>query len=378
MSNFDVVVIGLGALGSAALHAAARRGLRVVGLEQYDPGHSRSSSYGESRVIRLAYFEHPLYVPLLQEAYRLWNDLEATTGERIMTITGIVEAGYPGAPLVKGSLESSLRHGLPHEQLTAAEVRGRFPAFDLPDDWEAIFQPNAGALFPERAINLFVREATRYGAQVHLRTRVAAVSADGDGVEVVLEDGQRISARSSVVSAGAWITELMPDLVPHLRLTRQPLLWFEPLQKGLTGPERMPIFFFQTPHDLVYGLPDLLGNGVKAASHLDRGPLISAEAPRAEVSAGEAESLRDFLRRYVPAAAGPLNRSSICLYTRSPDEHFIVGPHPRAPQLVIASACSGHGFKFASVMGEILVDLATERGTDRPIDLFAPERLMRA
>jgi sarcosine oxidase len=376
MSDYDVAVIGLGAMGSASLHAAARRGLRVIGLEQYEPAHSRSSSYGESRVIRLAYFEHPSYVPLLQEAYGLWRDLEATTGERVLTVTGIVEAGYPGAPLVAGSLRSSLQHDLPHEQLTAADVRRRFPVFDLPREWEVIYQPNAGALFPEKAINLFVRQGARYGAQVELRTRVAAVNAAGNEVHVVLEGGRRITARSAVISAGAWITQLVPDLLQHLHLTRQPLLWFEPLQADLTGPDRMPIFFLQTRDDLVYGLPNLLGTGVKAATHLDSGPLRSAEEGRAEVSPEEAARLRGFLQRYVPAAAGPLVRSLICAYTRSPDEHFVVGQHPNAPQLVIASACSGHGFKFASVLGEILVDLATERGTDRPIDLFAPGRLI--
>ncbi len=378
MSDYDVVVIGLGAMGSAALHAAARRGLRVIGLEQYEPAHSRSSSYGESRIIRLAYFEHPSYVPLLREAYRRWRDLEAATGERILTVTGIVEAGYPGAPLVAGSLRSSLQHDLPHEQLSAAEVHRRFPAFDLPREWEVIYQPNAGALFPEKAINLFVRQATRHGAQVELRTRVAAANADGNAVQVILESGRRIRARSAVICAGAWITRLVPDLMPHLHLTRQPLLWFEPLRVDLTAPDRMPIFFLQTRDDLVYGLPNLLGTGVKAATHLDSGSLRSAEDDRADVSADESERLRHFLQRYVPAAAGPLVRSSICAYTRSPDEHFVVGPHPHAPQLVIASACSGHGFKFASVMGEILVDLATERGTDRPIDLFMPRRLIGA
>ncbi len=377
MSDYDVAVIGLGAMGSAALHAAARRGLRVIGLEQYELAHSRSSSYGESRVIRLAYFEHPSYVPLLREAYDRWRDLEAATGERILTITGIVEAGYPGAALVAGSLRSSLQHDLPHEQLTPAEVRRRFPAFDLPQEWEAIYQPNAGALFPEKAIDLFVRQATRHGAQVAIRTRVAAVSAAGEGVQVVLENGERLTARSAVISAGAWITQLMPDLMPHLHLTRQPLLWFEPLRKDLVAPDRMPIFFLQTRDDLVCGLPDLLGTGVKAATHLDCGLLGSAEDVRAEMSAEESERVRSFLQRYVPAAGGRLVRSSICAYTRSPDEHFVVGLHPHAPQMVIASACSGHGFKFASVMGEILADLATERGTDRPIDLFSPGRLLK-
>ena len=377
MPSYDVAVIGLGAMGSATLYAAARRGQRVIGFERFQPAHSRSSSYGETRVIRLAYFEHPSYVPLLREAFRLWRALEAATGERIMTLTGMIEAGYPGCPIVEGSLRSSLEHGLAHERLTASEANARFRAFNLPRDWEVIFQPDAGALFPERAIGLFIAGAKTRDAEVRLNTRVVAVRPVGDRVEVVLEDGKRIEAGSAVLSAGAWIGELLPDLAAKMRLTRQPLLWFEPLEPALVGPDRMPVFMFQTTRDLVYGLPNICNTGVKVASHLRCGDLASADAERAEVSAEEVAHLRGIVQSYVPAAAGALVNTSLCVYTRSPDEHFVVGLHPDAPQLVIASPCSGHGFKFASVMGEILADLAVARSTDRPIDLFKAERVFR-
>jgi sarcosine oxidase len=178
-----------------------------------------------------------------------------------------------------------------------------------------------------------------------------------------------------VVSTGAWIGDLLPDVAAKMRLTRQPLMWFRPIEPQLVEPDRMPIFFFQTEQDLVYGLPNLCGTGVKAASHLSGGDLPSAEAVRAEVSPEEAERLHATLRRYVPAAAGPVMKTSLCLYTRSPDGHFAVGLHPEAPQIVVASPCSGHGFKFASVMGEILTDLAIDRKTERPIELFQIERI---
>lgn len=366
----------MGAMGSAALYAAARRGLKAIGFDRYEPAHRRSSSFGESRVIRLAYFEHPSYVPLLRETYERWRALEAASGQQIMTITGVIEAGYSGAPLVEGSLRSSIEHGLPHERLTAAEASARFPAFDLPADWEVIFQPDAGVLLPERAIGLFIAGAEARGAEARLNTRIVAVEPAGDGVRIVLEGGERVEAGSAIVSAGAWIGDLLPEMVARMRLTRQPLMWFQPREPALVGPDRMPVFFFQTPQDLVYGLPNVCGTGVKAASHLSGGVLTSAETVRDEVSADEADHLQGIMRRYVPAAAGSIVNTSVCIYTRSPDDHFVVGLHPQTPQIVIASPCSGHGFKFASVMGEILADLAQDRRTDRPVGLFTPDRLL--
>jgi sarcosine oxidase len=265
---------------------------------------------------------------------------------------------------------------LASERLTATEVKARFPAFDLPQDWDVIFQPDAGVLLPEKAIRIFVASAKAHGASVRLNTRVVAVEPVGERVQLVLEGGKRIEAGSAVVSAGAWIGDLLPDLAAHMRLTRQPLMWFEPLERELVGPDRMPAFLFQTRADVIYGIPNVCGTGIKAASHLNGGILSSAEQPRAAVSSTEVEYLRAELLRYVPAAAGKLVNTSVCIYTRSPDEHFVVGLHPQAPQIVIASPCSGHGFKFASVMGEILADLAIDRKTRRPISAFNVERLL--
>jgi sarcosine oxidase len=376
MPTYDVAVVGLGAMGSSTLHALARRGVRAIGVERFEPGHSRSSSYGESRIIRLAYFEHPSYVPLLKRAYEAWRRLEAATGERVLTVTGILEAGYPGAELVEGSLASSIEHGLPHEVLTAREVRARFPAFDLPDHWTCIFQPDAGVLLPEKAIALYVAAAQELDAAVRLNTRVLHVRPVGDRVVLELENGETIEAGSAVIAAGPWIGDLVQALGDHLRLTRQPLMWFKPRDAELVRPGRMPLFFLQSEEDLVYGFPDINGSGVKAASHLAGGELKSGDQARAEATAEEAAHLRDILDRYVPAAAGDLQRTHVCAYSRSPDEHFIVGLHPQSPQIVLASPCSGHGFKFASIIGEMLADLAMDRSTDWPIDLFRPDRVL--
>jgi sarcosine oxidase len=378
LRNYDVVVVGLGAMGSATLYALAQRGLNVIGIDRFEPRHCFGSSYGESRIIRMAYYEDPAYVPLLRLAYEAWRLLECRTGERVLTITGILEAGARGSVLVEGSLRSAIEHEIPHEVLLARQANKRFPAFSIPSDWNCVFQPDAGILQPEKAIALFVRSAIAHGASVAQGTRVASVIGVKDQVEVRLESGETIGARSAVLATGPWIRDLVPELGARMRLTRQPLLWFKPQDERLVRPDYMPLFFLQTPDDLVYGFPDFLGSGVKAASHAPCGDLASPDEIRAAVSEEEKAHLRDMIDRYMPAAAGPVCRTHVCIYTRSPDEHFVLGLHPGTPQIVLASPCSGHGFKFAGIFGEILADLATKRETDKPIDLFRPSRLIGA
>jgi sarcosine oxidase len=209
-----------------------------------------------------------------------------------------------------------------------------------------------------------------------LGTRVASVLPVGDHVEVHLESGETIAAGSAVLAVGPWIEELVPELGSKMRLTRQPLMWFEPKDKQLVRPASMPVFFFHTPDDLVYGFPDFRGSGVKAGSHLSCGELTTADEIRAEVSDEEKAHLTRIMSRFVPAAAGRVRQTHVCIYTRSSDEHFVLGLHPSASQIVLAAPCSGHGFKFASIFGEILADLALTRTTDKPIDFFRPSRII--
>jgi len=378
MPAYDVAVVGLGAMGSATLFELARRGSRAIGIERFEPGHDRGSSHGESRLIRMAYFEDPAYVPLVRLAYRNWRRLEALTGERVLSVTGILEAGARGSPMVQASLNSALEHGLAHEVLTAAQVAERFPAFQLPADWDCVFQPDAGILQPEKAIGLYLEAAKDLGAEVRTNTRVREVRPRGDGVAIVLDGGEVIEAGAAVIAAGPWIGELAPFLADHLRLTRQVLIWFEPERPELVTPARMPVFLLQTADDVIYGVPDFLGTGVKAASHDACGGLASAEADRGEVTAQDIERVHRVIRACAPAAALRPRRTATCVYTRAPDEHFILGPHPDWPQIVIASPCSGHGFKFASILGEVLAELATTGATDKPVGLFSPTRLLTA
>jgi sarcosine oxidase len=376
MRNYDVVVVGLGAMGSATLYALAQRGCKVIGIDRFEPGHHLGSSYGESRIIRMAYYEDPVYVPLLRLAYEAWQRLESHTGEHILTITGILEAGIEGSALVEGSLRSARQHDIPHEVLLPGQVNKRFPAFSIPPDWHCVFQPDAGILQPEKAINLFVQAARELGATVASGTRVERVLPVDDHVEVHLESGEIVEAGSAVLAVGAWISELAPELGNKLRLTRQPLMWFEPKERELVQPSSMPVFFFHPPGDLIYGFPDFRGSGVKVGSHLSGGELMTADEIRTQVSDEEKVHLKLMMDRYVPAAAGPIRQTHVCIYTRTTDEHFVLGLHPRVSQIVLASPCSGHGFKFASIFGEILADLAMTRATDKPIDFFRPNRLI--
>jgi sarcosine oxidase len=376
MQARDVVVVGLGAMGSATVYALARRGIRVTGIDRFDPPHDRGSSHGESRVFRMAYFEDSSYVPLLRLAFDHWRKLEAYTGEQVLLVTGVLEAGLPGSPLVAGSLRSAVQHALPHEVLRPREVNKRFPAFSLPDDWDCVLQPDGGVLRPERAIRLFLSAARELGAQVRVKTVVREVRPVADHVEVLLESGEVIKSGSAVLAAGPWIADFLPELAAHLTLTRQPVVWFRPKEQDLVRADRMPVFSLHTQDDLIYGFPDVFGSGVKVASHLSGGDLSGPDASRLAVSDDEKASLGTILKRYIPAAAGEPIQATTCIYTRAPDEHFVLGLHPDHPKIVLASPCSGHGFKFASIFGEALADLATTQTTNSPIEVFRPDRFI--
>jgi sarcosine oxidase len=376
MTTFDVAVIGLGAMGSAALFNLARQGRRVVGIEQFEPGHDKGSSHGESRIIRLSYFEHPSYVPLARRAMEKWRELEQLCGQNILTVTGVLEAGYPGCPIVEGSLEASRLHGLDHEVLDAAEINRRFPAFKVPPHWTGLYQPDGGFLRPELAIQQFVGLAERHGAEVRTGTRVLAIEPLGSGVRVRTETGE-IEAGSVIVAAGAWIGDFAPELKPHFKLTRQVLGWFEPLQPAYYAPDRCPVFILESEDDACYGFPDFAGTGVKTASHRKGAYLPSANDLSQDGGAADEAQIRRMLALAMPEANGPLRAMRTCMYTRTPDEDFVIDRSSADPRIILASPCSGHGFKFASVIGEVLADLALGKTPANDISRFKLERFRR-
>ncbi len=368
-ATFDVAVIGLGAMGSAALFHLAQRGKGVIGIERFLPGHDRGSSHGESRAIRLGYFEHPSYVPLVRSAFANWRELERLTGETILTTTGILEAGKPGSRIVQGSLEACELHDLVHERLDADEIHRRFPAIVLPQGYSAVWQPEGGFLRPELGNALHLKLARESGATVLGETQVLGIEPGAGSVRIVLQ-GRTIDVGAVILSAGAWMGDLIPQIRTHLTISRQVLCWYATRRPELFALGALPVFVVDGDDDIVYGFPDFAGTGLKCASHYASGLLASADEAKQDAGPDDEARTRRFLERYVPEGAGRLLGMKTCMYTMTPDEDFIIDRLPDNHRVVVASACSGHGYKFASVIGEVLADLATEGETQHDISRF--------
>jgi sarcosine oxidase len=376
-ATYDVIVVGLGGMGSATVRHLADRGARVLGLEQFTPGHDRGSSHGRSRIIRQAYFEDPAYVPLVLRSYDLWRRLEADSGEHLLTITGGLMIGRPDSELVQGARRSAELHGLDHEMLDAADLATRHPLLRPATDDVALFEPHAGFVDPEAAVIAHNRVAQAAGADLHFEEPIVEWGAGGDGVWVRTTKA-RYEAGHLILAAGAWMPQLLAGLDVELTVTRQVLCWFDPPGSiDPFRPDRFPIYIWELDAERTfYGFPHQDGppGGVKVAffhrderadpDHLDR------VAPPADVAI-----LRGVLEEKVPASAGVLLDAMVCMYTLTRDHHFLIDAHPTLPNVTIASPCSGHGFKFTPVIGEILADLALDGKTAHPIDLFRLDRL---
>jgi sarcosine oxidase len=370
MTTCDAIVIGLGAMGSAAMASLARRGCKVVGIERFEPGHDRGSSHGATRIIRQGYFEHPSYVPLVQAAYPLWRELAAEAGEPLINITGIVEIGAPTSELVTGTLAASRLHGLAHDVLDASALRRRFPLFRVSDHDVAVFQPDGGFLRAEPTIRAFVGRARKAGAELRTGETVQAIEPRGAGVRVVTTRGA-IDAGCAVVTAGPWVKALLPDLPVAIRATRQVLGWFAPREPALFSKDRFPVFLQQNADGLFYGFPDDGTGWVKVAKHHHADETVDPDRCDRVVSPSDAAMIRSYLAAHLPAANGPLVAATTCLYTMTPDGDFIIDRLPGHDRVIVASPCSGHGFKFAPVIGEIIADLATTGATAHDILRFA-------
>ncbi len=363
---FDVIVVGGGGMGSAAAWQLARRGQRVLVLERYDVPHAHGSSHGISRIIRLPYYENPAYVPLLHRAYALWREAEAASGCELLVTTGSVDASPEWDPLFQGALASARLHGLRHEVLTGAEVNARFPGYRLPERHRAVFQPDGGLIASERAVVAHIALAQANAAVVRAREKVLGWEAagGGEGVTVTTSRG-RYQAGRLVLTAGAWMGELVPLLAGRAVAERQVLAWLQPHEPALFSPGRFPVFNLQVEEGRYYGLPIYEVPGFKFGRYHHQGESGHPEALLREPDDADERLLRAFGERYFPAGSGPVMALRACLFTNTPDEHFILDHHPHYGQVVLASPCSGHGYKFCSVVGEILADLATGDGTTR-------------
>jgi sarcosine oxidase len=374
MPSFDVAVIGLGVIGSAALAALARRGRRVVGIDRFAAGHDRGSSHGTTRVIRLGYFEHPSYVPLLRAAYPLWRELEVRSGRSLLSITGILEIGAPESDLVTGTLRSSRLHNLAHDILDPPSLTKRFPAFRLPGNFVGVFQPDGGFVRAEPTVAALQALARGAGAELRMEERVLAVEPRRDGVLVKIPHGD-VFSRSAVVAAGPWLKSLLPQFPVPIRVTRQVLGWFEPAERARARftAERFPVFLLQNPDGIFYGFPAESG-GVKVAKHHHADETVDADYYDRTVSNTDEAMIRVALKAHLPDADGRLLAARTCLYTMMPDGDFVLDQLPGCRQIIVASPCSGHGFKFAPVIGEILADLAVTGRTDHDISRFSLAR----
>jgi sarcosine oxidase len=375
--EFDFIIAGLGAMGSAAAYHLSQRGGRVLGLDRFRPPHDFGSSHGRTRIIREAYFEHPLYVPLVQRAYQLWAELEENSGRKLFLQTGGLMIGRPDSVLFKGALRSAEQHGLEHEVLSAPEIRRRFPALQPEDDMVAVREPRAGVLFPEQGIQSHLDLALANGAVLKFDEPVQKWEAGRGLVRVTTATGE-YTGRRLLIAAGAWTTGLLADLGLPLAVERQVLYWFEPRSRPESvQPGRLPIYILEyEPRGHFYGFPEM-GDGVKVAMH-HHGAVARPDALDREVKPGEIEAMRSLLQRYVPSVNGTLKSTAVCMYTNTPDEHFLLDFHPRFPEVLIASPCSGHGFKFSSVIGEIVARLFTDQTAGFDLSLFSMGRLQCA
>jgi sarcosine oxidase len=378
-SGYDVIVVGLGGMGSAAAYYLAARGRRVLGLERYSPAHDRGSSHGRSRVIRQAYFEDPAYVPLLLRAYQLWERLGREVGQELLAITGGLMMGRPESEVVAGSIRCARHHGLPHEVIDADEIRRRFPPLTPPAGTIALYEAKAGFVRPEASVRAHLDRAADAGAELHFDEPALGWEAAPTGDRVVVTTARgRYEASRLVIAPGAWAPQLLADLGLPLTVERQVLYWFDPI--GGAEPfrrERFPIYIWEAEDGVqFYGFPaeEEPGQGVKVAFFRLGGIPCAPETIDRAVLPAEIDRMRAYLAGRIPALDSRCLGAVTCLYTLTPDHHFVIARHPRHPSVVIASPCSGHGYKFASVVGEILADLALDGVTRHPIDLFTPAR----
>ncbi len=366
---FDAIVIGVGGMGSAAACELARRGRRVLALEQFALGHDHGSSHGHTRIIRRAYYEHPDYVPLVCRAFERWYDLEQRQGVHLLTESPCLSIGRADSAMIAGVRASAVQHHLPVEYLSSAELRHRFPAFRFGEEYAGVLERSAGFLYVEDCVQAHACEAVRLGATILDNEPVVSWKATDREVIVETHAGQYTAARL-VITAGSWAGQVLARRGTFLRVMRQIVQWFDTRDDSLFRRDVFPLYIADTPQGHFYGFPLLNANGVKVAQHYGASEVGSPSEIERKASPQDEETVRAFLREHLPAVDGPCRRASVCIYTLTPDRHFVIDLHSDHPNVALAAGFSGHGFKFASVVGEILADLADTGRTDLPIGMF--------
>ena len=372
-NHFDVIVLGVGGVGSSAMLELAKRGANVLGIDRFSPGHDRGSSHGITRIIRRSYFEHPDYVPLLNVAYQLWDELSERENRRLMERTGLLYFGRESSPVIGGILNSAAQHNLQLERLPISEATKQFSAFVPPEGSTVLFEPDAGYLLVEDCVKASVRAAEQMGATLSSGEEVISWDAGSNGVRVKTAHAI-YEADKLLVTAGCWASGMVNGLDVPLRVVRKHLHWFESNNSGLRQSEGCPCFFMEAFDGYFYGFPDFGGFGVKVAEHsgglqIDD-PLLDAR----EEEQADTDRIRGFMRKHIPSAAARRTGHAVCYYTMSPDEHFIVDIHPEYDRVAFAAGLSGHGFKFASALGKVLTEFSLDGTSKLDVDFLSLSR----
>jgi sarcosine oxidase len=373
-NHYDVIVLGTGGVGSAALFHLARRGVRAIGIDRFPPGHDRGSSHGQTRIIRQAYFEHSSYVPMLVRAYDLWYELEQLAGQQLYFPVGLFECGPPDGEVIPGVRASAREHKLTIEDISPKEFAARFHGFVLPEGYQTVFEANAGFLLVERCVVSHAQQALRRGA-ILASGETAQSWTVADGHVTVVTDKHQYSADRLVITAGAWAGQVLSQLGLPLQVLRKALYWLKTDSDVYRSRRDCPGFFYELPSGIFYGFPQIDASGVKVAEHsggaLVEDPLTVDRALDHDDFAG----VLRFTRKYMPSLTGELGRHEVCLYTVTPDRHFVVDVHPEFPQVSFAAGLSGHGFKFTSMLGQLMSQLALDGFAELDVDFLSCRRL---
>jgi sarcosine oxidase len=366
VTSYDVIVIGTGGVGSAALFHLAQRGVKVLGLDRFPPGHDRGSSHGRTRIIRQAYFEHPDYVPLLLRAYELWDDLSQLCGKRLYHQIGLLQVSDPNGQIVSRVLNSARKYNLQVDELSADYAMARFPGFRFPNHWKAVFEHRAGYLDVEDCVLAHLQEAQKHGAE--LRTGISVQGWRDDRSAIVVEtEAGTFCSRKLVIAAGPWAQTFLKDLGIGFEVRRKEVFWYPILDGALSADQGCPAFLFEGSRHVVYGIPQVDEWGLKIAKHTGGDVIVDPLNIDRRVNDFDREALEKFITAIFPNVGRPYLHHSVCLYTMTPGEDFVVDLHPRHPRVSFAAGLSGHGFKFTCVLGEALADLALNGRTELPI-----------
>lgn len=367
--HFDVAIIGAGAMGSAAAYHLAKTGKKTLVVDQFQPPHNLGSSHGQSRIIREAYFESPLYVPLVKQAYSIWHQLEKESGKQLFLKTGGLMLGDKGSKVFTGAKTSALLWNVWYEVIDYKEISKRFPAFKPGENTVALYEKNAGLLFPEECIQTQLKLASNNNTTFRFSEKVIAIKDIGDAVKITTNK-ETYRAGKVIVSAGAWMNTIFPGLHLPLTVARQPLCWFdfETSNRENFSPQKFPIYIWEKPGGIAfYGFPSI-DNKMKIAIH-HRGKQVTADTVDRNVYGDEIEELRAIATDHFNARF-TYSHSAVCMYTNTPSEDFIIDYHPHHKNIIIASPCSGHGFKFSAAIGKILCEMACEEPLSFDINAF--------